>query len=168
MIDTIGARKGIRVYLQAMFRLAYTTLCYLMVGLTPEEYHWAKGATWARLRAYRLGAHHFRKLLMYSESAPARVWLGWCYGNLGMSEAAAQHLRQAYSQRPHPETALFLAQEELRLGKPERARELLIAVEARRLELNDEQLAELKVVEGRLAGGDLETANYPANRGNAV
>ena len=157
---------GVYNYLLAFVRLTYTTLCYWMVALTPEEYHWTKGSTWSRLRAYRLGAYHFRKLPKYSESTPARVWLGWCYGNLGMSEAAAQHLRLAYSQKPHPETALFLAQEELRLGNRDKARDLLAMIDARRHQLSDELLTEVKALEQRLVDSPLATSSYGDGRGN--
>jgi len=150
MIETTLPKQSGARYLRALARLTFTTLCYWMVGLTPEEYHWTKGVTWAQLRAYRLGAHHFRKLLTHSESAAARVWLGWCYGNLGMSEVAAQHFRQAYAQKPHPETALFLAQAELRSGNPERARALLGAIDATRQELNQDFSAELRILEETL------------------
>jgi hypothetical protein len=64
-----------------------------------------------------------------------------------MSEAAAQYFRQAYAQKPHPETAIFLAQEELRLDNRERARDLLAAANLRRNELGAALAAELEALE---------------------
>jgi hypothetical protein len=96
-------------YAGALLRVAYTTMAYWLVGLTPEENHWRKANAWALINAYRFAAWHCRKYLNYSEDSRARASLAWCYANLGMVESAAEHYRLAYARNKNPEIALYLA-----------------------------------------------------------
>jgi lipopolysaccharide biosynthesis regulator YciM len=137
-------------WLGVLARVAYTTLCNYLVGLTPEENHWRKGEAWGRVGAYRWAAWHFRKYLTYSDDPRVRPHLAWCYANLGMLDSAVQHYRQAYTRNKHPDVALALAQIEIELGNVDAAQVLVQALESRRHELGSEAIALLDSLEGAL------------------
>jgi hypothetical protein len=142
---------NVLTYAGALLRVAYTTIAYWLVGLTPEENHAAKGQAWCRVNAYRFAAWHWRKYLKYSEDSRARASLAWCYANLGMLESAVEHYRLAYARNKDPEIALYLAQVELDFGNQASARSLMEEISPRRHELSEESLSTLSDVETRLS-----------------
>lgn len=148
MTETTG--PGIFAYFLAFARVLYLTLGNWLVGLTPEENHWAKGAAWSRVEAYRWAAWHFRKYLTYSDDPRIRAHLGWCYAQLGMLESAAQHYRQAQSRSPDPRIAIGLAEVEADLGHREAARTLVPEARTRPHDLDRDDLAALDALEQRL------------------
>lgn len=137
-------------YVSALGRIAFTTICYWLVGLTPEENHGAKAAAWARIRRYHWAAWHYRKYLKYSEDSWARAGLGWCYANLGMTESAIEHYRLAYGRNKNPEIAIYLGHAEADLGDWDAARRVFEEAARRRTDLDSEALAELDALESRL------------------
>ena len=137
-------------YLSALTRIAFTTACYWLVGLTPEDNHGMKGHSWARIGAYRWAAWHFRKYLKYSQDSWARASLAWCYGQLGLTESAVEHYRLAYARNKNPEIAVFLALAEANFGNIEGARRLQEEAMARSNELSGEARAELTELMNRL------------------
>jgi hypothetical protein len=155
-------RPTVFMYAGALLRVAYTTLAYWLVGLTPEENHWRKADAWALINAYRFAAWHWRKYLKYSEDSGARASLAWCYANLGMVESAAEHYRLAYARNKNPEIALYLAQVELDFGNLAAAQSLIEDISPRRHELSKESLSTLADVDARLS------ASAPINQGNTV
>lgn len=146
-----GDKPRVLTYAGALLRVAYTTIAYWFVGLTPEENHATKGQAWSRINAYRFAAWHWRKYLKYSEDSRARASLAWCYANLGMVESAVEHYRLAYARNRDPEIALYLAQVELDFGNITAARSLMTDISPRRHELSDEALSALADVESRLS-----------------
>ena len=137
-------------WLRVLARVAYTTLCNYLVGLTPEDNHWRKGDAWGRVGAYRWAAWHFRKFLTYGDDPRVRAQLGWCYANLGMLDSAVQHYREAYARNKHPDVALGLAQLETELGNVDAAQALVQALESHRHELRPEAIALLGSLEDAL------------------
>ena len=139
------------MYVGALLRVAYTTVAYYLVGLTPEENHWTKANAWARVNAYRFAAWHWRKCLKYSDDSRARASLGWCYANLGLLDSAAEHYRAAHSRNSHPSIGVGLAQVEWDLGNFAKARNLIEELAARRGELEPDTLAALEALELKAA-----------------
>ncbi len=139
------------MYASALLRIAYTTIAYWCVGMTPEENHATKGYAWSQINAYRFSAWHWRKYLKYSEDSRARASLAWCYASLGMIETAAEHYRLAYTRNKNPEIALYLAQVELDFGNITVAQSLMADIYLRRHELSDEGNCVLADVERRLS-----------------
>ena len=108
---TTGDKPTTLSYVSALTRIAFTTVCYWLVGLTPEENHGTKGTAWASIHAYRWAAWHFRKYLKHSDDSWARAGLAWCYAELGMIESAVEHYRLAYARNKNPEIAIYLAEQ---------------------------------------------------------
>jgi tetratricopeptide (TPR) repeat protein len=154
-------------YLSALTRIGFTTACYWLVGLTPEENHGTKGAAWASIHAYRWAAWHFRKYLKYSDDSWARAALAWCYAQLGMIESAVGHYRLAYARNKNPEIAVYLAQAEADFGNFDAAQRLYEEASARRNDLRSEALAEFAALDDRLrtrsAAGDVPQSAMPVN-----
>jgi hypothetical protein len=144
-------KPSVLTYASALLRVAYTTMAYWLVGLTPEENHATKGLAWSRINAYRFAAWHWRKYLKYSEDSRARAQLAWCYANVGMIESAVEHYRLSYARNKDPEIALYLAQVELDFGNQAAARSLMEEISLRRHELSAESLSTLADVETRLS-----------------
>ena len=144
-------KTSVLTYACTLLRVAYTTMVYWLVGLTPEENHATKGQAWSRINAYRLAAWHWRKYLKYSEDSRARASLAWCYASLGMIESAVEHYRLAYARNKDPEIALYLAQVEIDFGNEAAARSLIEEISPRRHELSDEARSALADVETRLS-----------------
>lgn len=141
-------------YAGALSRIAFTTACYWLVGLTPEENHGAKATSWARIGAYRWAAWHFRKYLKYTDDSWARAGLAWCYAELGLVESAAEHYRLAYGRNKNPEIAIYLARVEADFGNFEVARRLHDEASARCADLGDEARCELETLRNRLWTAD--------------
>ena len=70
MAETTGQQHSALTHILVLGRVLYTTCGNWLVGLTPEENHWAKGYAWTRIGAYRWAAWHFRKYLTYSDLLP--------------------------------------------------------------------------------------------------
>jgi len=151
MAESTNDKPTLLMYVRVLVRIAFTTLCYWFVGLTPEENHGTKGHAWGQINAYRWAAWHFRKYLKYSEDSRARAALAWCYANLGMVESAVEHYRLAYSRNKDPEIALYLANVEIDLGNFPAARLLISDVSSRRDKLDEEAQKALADIERRLS-----------------
>jgi tetratricopeptide (TPR) repeat protein len=156
--DTIDHEHSAFERLRALGRVFYTTCSNWLVGLTPEENHWAKGEAWTRIGAYRWAAWHFRKFLTYSDDPRVRAYLGWCYAQLGMLDSAAQHYREAYARWKQPEVILGLAQVEAGLENFGRARALVQELLPRRQELRADGVAALDALEKRLNESPFQTS----------
>ena len=154
MAETTGQQHSALTHILVLGRVLYTTCGNWLVGLTPEENHWAKGYAWTRIGAYRWAAWHFRKYLTYSDNPRVRADLAWCYAQLGMLESAAQHYREAYARYKGPEIILGLAEVEADLANVERARALLCELRPRSHELQPDAAAALKALEKRLTVGE--------------
>jgi tetratricopeptide (TPR) repeat protein len=152
------------VYVSALGRIAFTTICYWVVGLTPEENHGTKGAAWARIRCYRWAAWHFRQYLKHAESSWARAGLAWCYAQLGIIESAVEHYRLAYARNKDPEIAMYLSCTEAELGNLEEAQRLFEEASARRSDFGSEALAKLDELDSWLRA----VAPRPAKEGEPI
>jgi tetratricopeptide (TPR) repeat protein len=148
--ETQSDEPTVSTYLSAMARIGFTTACYWLVGITPEDNHGTKGYWWARVGAYRWAAWHFRKYLKYTEDSWARASLASCYAHLGMTESAIEHYRLAYARNKNPEIAVFLARAAADLGNLDEARRWQAEVIGRLNELSPEAHAELTELECEL------------------
>jgi len=162
----VDDQPTVPTYLGVIGRITFLTLVYWLVGTTPEENHASKGDAWARVRAYRWAAWHFRKYLKYSDDSFGRASLGWCYLNLGMPESAVHHYREAYVRSKGADVVYCLAHAELEVGNVGRARALVADLAARRDELSPELLTALADVEARLSACESKTTDSQFESGD--
>src|SRR5438552_15418712 len=122
--DTLVRRWELR-YGWAFFKIPYTILGYWLVGLSEEGYHITKGNIWADIGCYDWAIWNYERALRAGEDSTVRAAMGWCYGQLGMSQAALEQYRRAYERDKHPNIAIGLAFAEYVAGNVLESRALI-------------------------------------------
>ncbi len=131
----------------AFLKNLYWAVAYYLVSLTPEEYHIRKANNWVAVQRYREAIRNYRKALKYREDSRVRAAAGWCYAQLGMTEAALRNYRRAYKRNKHPRFALELAFAEYWVGNISEARKLVGIARDSYQEMDPEDRADLQRLE---------------------
>ena len=146
--------------LAALLKIGYSGLHYWLIGMTPEQYHFAQSRSYDQLGAARRAAHHAHEVLKYAEYPEPRARLGYYYANLGKHAEAAEHYRKAVKTWPHPAIMLALAQAEHRVGDTQAALDWIARVESS--EMKEHLQHAIAEVRSELAGTGAERLWKPS------
>jgi len=135
----------------AFFKISYTMSLNWLVGLLEEEYYIRKGNIWAGVEWYDRAVWNYERALRANEDSWVRAHMGWCYGQLGMSQAALEHYRRAYERNKHPRIAIGLAFNECAAGNLQESRVLIQQLRGRKNRLDPATTEQLERIESMVS-----------------
>jgi len=113
-------------------RLIFNEVTYWTVGHVPESYHGTAAYLWSELGGFSRAIKHCKKYLAITESDYIFTLLGFCYGQRGDLERAADAYRSVGNLYEDPLVALGLAEVELAAGNTDEAKKIVATVGAGR------------------------------------
>jgi tetratricopeptide (TPR) repeat protein len=116
-------------------KLLYLHTAYVLVGLTEEAFHIAKGNYLMDLHWFHRAILNYQKALRETQNPRVHLALAFCFTRVGKPQDSVEHYRIAYEKLKQLDVALMLAIAEYETGDLNRCRELVRQLEGHEHEL---------------------------------